>query len=97
MTKIRVNKSFQDKYTGTIYEVDDVIEVNEKRLEELKDFDDELVSVIKETKSKDDKKNKGDKPVEDKSKDEPSKDETPTGDTPEDEPSKDDASKENEE
>lgn len=95
MIKIRINRSFQDKYTGTIYEAEKVIEVDEKRLEELKDFDSDLVSVIEEVKSKkDDKKSKGEKPVEDKS-----KDETPTGDTPADEePSKEDeTSKENKE
>lgn len=70
MIKIQINKSFQDKYTGTLYEVGKVIEVDEKRLEELKDFDIDLVSVIEEVKSKkDDKKSKGEKSVDE----EPSK------------------------
>ena len=73
MVKIQINKSFQDKYTGTLYEVGKVIEVEEKRLEELKDFDNDLVSVIEEVKpKKDDKKSKIEKPVDE----EPSKDDT---------------------
>jgi hypothetical protein len=80
MIKIRVNKMFQDKYTGTIYNFDDVIEVTNERFEELKDFDEELVTFIEEIKEKPSKKD--DK----KSKDEPSNDE----------PSKDDTSKDDE-
>lgn len=84
MIKIRVNKMFQDKYTGTIHNFDDVIEVTNERFEELKNFDEELVTFIeeikekpskKDDKSKDDKKSKEDEP----STDEPSKDDENKG------------------
>ena len=107
MIKIRVNKVFQDKYTGTIYEIGQEVEVTEERYNELKDFDADLVTIVKDAKKGKNGKGKEDeKPVDEPekeketgepSKDEKSKDETPTGDTPEDEPSKDDASKEDKE
>lgn len=91
MIKIRVNRSFQDKYTGTLYEVGKVIEVEEKRLEELKDFDNDLVSFIEEVEDKKPKKpSKEDEPKEDKLKGENLVDEPTDDGKPVDDASKED-------
>lgn len=45
--KLKVLKSFYDKYNGTHYKIDDVIEVNDKRGKELLSNSLELVEVIK--------------------------------------------------
>lgn len=97
MIKIQVNKVFQDKYTGTIYKIGQEVEVTEERFEELKDFDADLVTIVKDAKKGKNGKGKEDeKPV-----DEPEK-EKETGETSTDEKSNDetpvdDASKEDKE
>ena len=60
MIKIRFNNIVQDKYTGTIYEIGQEVEVTKERFEELKDFDADLVTFIEEVEDK--------KPVDDTSK-----------------------------
>ena len=85
MIKIRFNKIIQDKYTGTIYEIGQEVEVTEERYNELNDFDAELVTIVKDAKKGRNGKGKEDeKPV-----DEPKK-EDETGEPSSDEPSKED-------
>lgn len=45
--KLKVLKSFYDKYDGTRYKIDDIIDVNDKRGKELLSNSLELVEVIK--------------------------------------------------
>ncbi len=74
MIKIRFNNIVQDKYTGTIYKIGQEVEVTKERFEELKDFDADLVTFIKEVedkkpgKSSKEDKSKDEKPVDDTSK-----------------------------
>ena len=74
MIKIRFNYVVRDKYTGTMYEIGQEVEVTKERFEELKDFDADLVTFIKEVedkkpgKSSKEDKSKDEKPVDDTSK-----------------------------
>ena len=88
MIKIRFNNVVQDKYTGTIYEIGQEVEVSKERFEELKDFDEELVTFIEEVENK--------KPVK-PSKEDKSKDEKPVDEPTDDGKPVDDASKEDKE
>ena len=88
MIKIRFNNVVQDKYTGTIYEIGQEVEVSKERFEELKDFDEELVTFIEEVEDK--------KPVK-PSKEDKSKDEKPVDEPTDDGKPVDDASKEDKE
>lgn len=47
--KLKIERQFKDKYTGQLYRVDDVIEVDDARGAELAADDRGLVTVIKET------------------------------------------------
>lgn len=102
MIKIQVNKVFQDKYTGTLYEIGQEVEVTEERYNELKDFDADLVTIVKDAKKGKNGKGKEDeKPVDEPEKEketgEPSTDETSTDEKSNDETPVDDASKEDKE
>ncbi len=88
MIKIRFNKVVQDKYTGTIYEIGQEVEVTEERFEELNDFDADLVTFIEEVEDK-----KQEKP----SKEDKQKDEKPVEEPTDDGKPVDDASKEDKE
>lgn len=48
--KLKVEMSFKDKYTGELYAVDEVIEVDKDRADELLSDPRELVTVVKEEK-----------------------------------------------
>jgi hypothetical protein len=88
MIKIRFNNIVQDKYTGTIYEIGQEVEVTKERFEELKNFDADLVTLIEEVEDK-----KQVKP----SKEDKSKDEKPVDEPTDDGKPVDDASKEDKE
>ena len=82
MIKIRFNNVVQDKYTGTIYEIGQEVEVTNERFEELKDFDEELVTFIEEVEDKKPvKPSKEDKSKDEKPVDEPTDDGKPVDDT----------------
>ena len=82
MIKIRFNNVVQDKYTGTIYEIGQEVEVSKERFEELKDFDEELVTFIEEVEDKKPvKPSKEDKSKDEKPVDEPTDDGKPVDDT----------------
>ena len=52
--KVKVVEMFRDKYTNDIYNLNDVIEVNDKRYKEIERY----VEVIKEKAKKDNKNSK---------------------------------------
>lgn len=49
---VKVIKKFKDKYSLKMHEVGDIMEVDEKRYEEIKDFVDVKTTKKKTTKSK---------------------------------------------
>lgn len=49
---VKVIKKFKDKYTLKMYEIGDIIEVDEKRYEEIKDFVNVKTTKKKTKKSK---------------------------------------------
>lgn len=57
--KVKVIEMFRDKYTNEVYELDQVLEVDEKRHQEIKNYVEEITEAeeTKETETK----NKGNK------------------------------------
>ena len=52
--KVTIMKEFRDKYTGTLYQVGEVVELPEKRVEEIKKKDHTLISEASEAPQRDD-------------------------------------------
>lgn len=46
--KVTIMKEFRDKYTGTLYQVGEVVELPEKRVEEIMKKDHTLISEVPE-------------------------------------------------
>lgn len=66
MKKVKVIDIFRDKYTNQVYKLNDILEVDEKRFNEIKVYVEEIIEEKNETKednleevnSKDEKQNK---------------------------------------
>lgn len=52
--KVTIMKEFRDKYTGTLYQVGEVVELPEKRVEEIMKKDHTLISEASEAPQRDD-------------------------------------------